>query len=87
MQAFAASSLFILIALAIPAWAYYPNMLISPTNAEYNQTIYNSAASPYALQVGLYWFIPAIALITAYTVYMHRSFWGKVPVPEEGHEH
>ncbi len=87
VQAFAASSLFILIALAIPAWAYYPNMLISPTNAEYNLTIYNSAASPYALQVGLYWFIPAIALNMAYTVYMHRSFWGKVPVPNEGHEH
>jgi len=87
VQAFFASSYTILISLAISGWTYYPNLLISPTNPEYNLTIYNSATSPYALQIGLYWFIPAIALITAYTVYMHWSFWGKVPVPEDGQEH
>ena len=62
-------------------------MLISPTHLEHNLTIYNSAASPYALRTGLYWFIPALILMAAYTVYVHRAFWGKVPVPEEGHEH
>ncbi|NOR37061.1 MAG: cytochrome d ubiquinol oxidase subunit II [Woeseiaceae bacterium] len=87
VQACAASTLFILITLGVSAWAYYPNMLISPTHHEYNLTIYNSAATPYALQTGLYWFIPALCLIAVYTVYVHRAFWGKVPVPEEGQEH
>jgi cytochrome d ubiquinol oxidase subunit II len=87
VHAFVASGLFILINLAVAGWAYYPNMLISPTHPEYNLTIFNTATSPYAMKVGLYWFLVAITLIAIYTVSMHRAFWGKVPMPPDDAGH
>ena len=85
--AFVSSSLFILVNLAVAGWAYYPNLLISPTHPEYNLTIFNSATSPYGMKVGFYWFMLAITLIAIYTVVMHRAFWGKVPAPSDDAEH
>ncbi|NOR40740.1 MAG: hypothetical protein GQ537_05980, partial [Gammaproteobacteria bacterium] len=87
VHAFLASSLFILVNLALTGWVYYPNMLISPTNPEFNLTIFNSGTSPYAMNVGLYWFLPAITLIAVYTLVAHRAFWGKVPEPTEDADH
>jgi cytochrome d ubiquinol oxidase subunit II len=87
VRAFAASSVYILLNLAVAGWVYYPNMLISPTHPEHNLTIYNSSTSPYAMEVGMYWFAVAITLIMIYTVAMHRAFWGKVPMPPEDGEH
>ena len=87
VAAFVASCLFILAALGITAWAYYPNLLIATTDQSYNLTIFNSAASPYGLKVGLVWFSIGFPLVLAYTIYVYRSFWGKVHLTsgEEGH--
>ena len=76
--AFAASSVVILGLLGSAAWGLFPNLLIATTNPAQSLTIYNAAASPYGLQVGLLWFLPGFGLALAYTVMAHRAFWGKV---------
>jgi len=83
--AFFASCLFILAGIGITAWGYYPNLLISTTDPSRNLTIYNSATSAYGLQVGLIWFGIGFPLALAYTIFMYRSFWGKV-TPASLHE-
>lgn len=78
VHAFFASSLAIMGIVGITAWGYYPNLLISTTDYSLNLTIYNAAASPYGLKVGLIWFILGLSLVITYTLYVHRAFWGKV---------
>ena len=78
VAAFGASCLFILLGLGSMGWAYFPNLLISTTNHHFNLTIYNSATSDYGLTTGLVWFSFGFPLVLAYTVYVYRSFWGKV---------
>lgn len=83
--AFFASCFFILSGIGITVWGYYPNLLISTTNQSDNLTIYNSAASAYGLQVGLIWFWIGFPLVVAYTIFVYRSFWGKI-TPASLHE-
>lgn len=80
VHAFFASSVFLLGIAGTTAWGYYPNLLISTTDSSSNLTIYNAAASPYGLKVGLIWFILGFSLVITYTLYVYRSFWGKVTV-------
>ncbi|MEE8301189.1 MAG: cytochrome d ubiquinol oxidase subunit II [Candidatus Tectomicrobia bacterium] len=87
LAAFLASSLLILGIIGTTAWGYYPNLLIASTDHRYNLTIYNAAASPYGLRVGLVWFIIGMSLAITYTVYMHRSFWGKVSLTDQEEDH
>ncbi len=85
--AFAASSQFIAALLGSAAWGLYPNLLLATTDAAYSLTIQNAAASPYGLRVGLWWWSIGISLVAAYTVYVYRSFGGKVSMgrDEEGY--
>ncbi len=87
VAAFFASSIFILGLLSSVAWGLFPNMLIATTDPAYSLTVYNAAASPYGLRVGVVWFIIGISLVITYTIYVHRCFWGKVELPsiDEGH--
>ena len=80
-------SIFILGLLSSVAWGLFPNMLIATTDPAYSLTVYNAAASPYGLRVGVVWFTIGISLVITYTIYVHRSFWGKVELPssDEGH--
>ena len=86
--AFFSWSLFILGMLGSVAWGLFPNLLIAARDPAYSLTIYNTAASPYGLRVGLVWFSIGISLVIVYTIFVYRGFRGKVerfPV-EEGHE-
>ena len=87
VASFFSSCLFILTGLATTGWAYYPNLLIATTDQSYNLTIYNSAASAYGLEVGLIWFALGFSLVLTYTIFVYRSFWGKVHLAsaDEGH--
>ncbi len=87
VEAFLSSSVMILALLGSAAWGVFPHLLIATTDPSYSLTIYNAAASPYGLHVGLFWFIVGISLVVTYTVYVHRLFWGKVEPQsaEEGH--
>jgi cytochrome d ubiquinol oxidase subunit II len=78
LEAFLCSCLFLLAMLVSVAFGLYPYVLPSNGDPAFSLTIANSAAAPYGLRVGLYWFIPGILLTTGYFVYTYRSFRGKV---------
>jgi cytochrome d ubiquinol oxidase subunit II len=83
LRAFAASCLFIVGMLTAVVFGVYPLVLPSNTDPSLSLTIYNTAAAPYGLGVGLMWFIPGILLVAGYFVYTYRSFAGKVAVMDE----
>jgi cytochrome d ubiquinol oxidase subunit II len=82
---FLASCLFIIGMLTSAAFGVYPYVLPSNTDPQLGLTIYNAAAAPYGLKVGLAWFIPGMLLAAGYFVYTYRSFRGKVQLEEEGY--
>ena len=78
VKSFLSSSLYIVGMLTSAAFGVYPYVLPSNTNPQLGLTIYNAAAAPYGLKVGLMWFIPGMLLATGYFVYVYRNFAGKV---------
>ncbi|HWQ53518.1 MAG TPA: cytochrome d ubiquinol oxidase subunit II [Bryobacteraceae bacterium] len=84
-QAFLCSGLFIIGMLTSAAFGVFPYVLPSNADPALGLTVYNSAAAPYGLTVGLAWFIPGIILASGYFVYVYRNFAGKVRLEEEGY--
>jgi cytochrome d ubiquinol oxidase subunit II len=82
---FLCSSLFIVGMLTSAAFGLYPCVLPSSLDPRLGLTVYNAAAAPYGLKVGLAWFIPGMLLATGYFVYTYRSFAGKVALEDDGH--
>jgi cytochrome bd ubiquinol oxidase subunit II len=82
--AFLSSSAYILGMLTSTVFAIYPEVLpaVDPMNS---LTIYNAAASPYGLAVGLVWWSIGIALAAVYFVLIYRLFRGKVRLDDEGY--
>jgi cytochrome d ubiquinol oxidase subunit II len=76
--AFLASSLYLAGMLASVAFGVFPNVLPSNTAPDFSLTIYNAAAAEHGLVIGLWWFIPGMALATAYSMFTYRHFAGKV---------
>ena len=83
LYAFAASAAFMVLLLLSVAFSIYPNMLIATTHSMHNLTIYNTATSEYALRTGLIWFSIGTPLALLYTLYMYRSFRGKVILSDD----
>jgi cytochrome bd ubiquinol oxidase subunit II len=84
--AFLASAGFLGAMLVTVAFSVFPYVLPASTNPALGLTLAHAAAEPYALQVGLAWWIPGIVLVTAYFFVVYRQFAGKVQLDEEGHE-
>lgn len=86
-RAFISSSGFIAGMLGATAFGLFPNLLPASTDPAYSLTVYNAAAKPYALGVGLHWWVIGILLALGYGTYLHIAFKGKVsaPVAEEGY--
>lgn len=82
---FLCSSLFIIGMLTSAAFGLFPYVLPSNLDPRLGLTVYNAAAAPYGLKVGLVWFIPGMLLATGYFIYTYRSFAGKVSLENEGH--
>jgi cytochrome bd ubiquinol oxidase subunit II len=76
--AFLASSLYLAGMLASVAFGVFPNVLPSNTTPELSLTIDNAAAAEHGLVIGLWWFIPGMALVIAYSVFTYRHVAGKV---------
>jgi cytochrome d ubiquinol oxidase subunit II len=76
--AFLASSLYLAGMLASVAFGVFPNVLPSNTTPDFSLTIDNAAAAEHGLVIALWWFIPGMALATAYSVFTYRHFAGKV---------
>jgi cytochrome d ubiquinol oxidase subunit II len=83
LAAFLCSCLFILGMLTSAAFGIYPCVLPSNADPALSLTIFDAAAPPYGLRIGLMWFIPGMLLTGAYFVYTYRSFSGKVKTPEQ----
>jgi cytochrome d ubiquinol oxidase subunit II len=78
LDAFLCSCLFLLGMLTSVAFGLYPLVLPSTGDPALSLTVANSAAAPYGLRIGLYWFIPGVLLTASYFVYTYRNFAGKV---------
>ncbi len=82
---FLASSGYIVAMLVGAVLGVYPNVLPSNGDPQLSLTIYNAAAAPYGLSIGLRWFIPGIALAAGYFFYVYRMFAGKVRTESGGY--
>jgi cytochrome bd ubiquinol oxidase subunit II len=82
---FLASCAFLVAMLGSAAVGLYPNVLPSNSDPALSLTIYNSAAAPYGLHIGFFWFVPGMLLTTGYFVYTYRNFAGKLKMEEEGY--
>lgn len=80
--AFLGSCLYIAGMLSSAAFGLFPYLLPSSANPADALTVYNSAASTYGLTVGLCWFIPGMALVAVYFVFVYRRMATKVTLGE-----
>jgi cytochrome d ubiquinol oxidase subunit II len=82
LNAFLFSSLSISLLLVLVAIELYPVVILSTTDQANSLTIYNAASSNNALRIMLN--ITAIGgpLVILYTVFVYRTFWGKVKLDE-----
>lgn|GEM_PF-1590508 len=76
--AFLSSSLYLAAMLASVAFGVFPNVLPSNGTPDSSLTIYNAAAAEHGLTIALWWFIPGMALATAYSIFAYRHFAGKI---------
>jgi len=84
--AFLGSCAYILGMLTSAAFGLFPFVLPSNADPKLGLTIYNTAAAPYGLKVGLAWFVPGFLLALGYFVFTYRHFRGKVRLEQEGYQ-
>ena len=82
--AFLSSCLYIAATLAGAAFALYPTLLPSSGGAANSITIWNAAAAPESLSLGLIWWSFGIAVAIGYFVVVYTMFKGKVRL-RQGH--
>jgi cytochrome d ubiquinol oxidase subunit II len=82
IQAFIFSALTVSFLLILVAIELYPALIISTSNPVYNITIYNAASSDKALGIMLTICAIGVPLVIIYTVFVYRTFWGKVKMDE-----
>ena len=80
IKSFLASCTYIVGMLTSVVFGLYPLVLPASTNPAYSLTIDNAKADDYGLRVGLAWWIIGMVLVTGYTIYVYRSFAGKVKI-------
>jgi cytochrome d ubiquinol oxidase subunit II len=85
-KAFLASSAYLTGMLTSVVFGVYP-MVLPARNPVYSLTVTSTKAADYGLKVGLIWWVIGMLLATGYSVYVYRSFAGKVVVVKDGHGH
>lgn len=81
-QAFLFSSLTISLLLVMVAIELYPTLLLSTVDPAYNLTVYNAASSQKSLSIMLTIAAIGAPLVLAYTIFVYRTFRGKVKLDE-----
>jgi cytochrome d ubiquinol oxidase subunit II len=81
-QAFLFSSLTIGLMLGLVAIELYPVLLYSTLDPAYNITVYNAASSTKSLQIMLTIVAIGAPLVLGYTLFVYRTFRGKVELDE-----
>jgi cytochrome d ubiquinol oxidase subunit II len=82
---FLASCAYIVGMLTSAAFGVFPYVLPANTDPALGLTVWNSATTHYGLAVGLAWWIPGMALVASYTVFVHRQFAGKTRLEDDGY--
>ncbi|HQQ11813.1 MAG TPA: cytochrome d ubiquinol oxidase subunit II, partial [Bacteroidales bacterium] len=70
---------FLLILVAVEL---YPVLVISTVDPAYSITVYNAASSQKSLGIMLLMTVIGAPLVIAYTIFVYRTFWGKVKMDE-----
>ncbi len=78
LRAFLSSCVFLVGLLGVTAFGLYPFVLPSNTDPALGLTVTNAAAPALGLKVALWWWLPGMALATAYTTFIYRRFAGRV---------
>ena len=82
VQAFLFSSLSMSFLLMLVAIELYPVLVRSTIDPQYSITVYNAASSEKSLSIMLIMTAIGAPLVIAYTVFVYRTFWGKVKMDE-----
>ncbi|UZR98072.1 cytochrome d ubiquinol oxidase subunit II [Chondrinema litorale] len=85
LSAFIFSSITISLLLILVAIELYPTLLMSTIDQAYNIDIYNAAASEKSLGIMLTIVAIGAPLVTGYTIFVYRTFWGKVKLDESSY--
>lgn len=60
------------------AFGVYPYVLPASPGTQHGLTLFDVAAAPYGLRVGLVWWAIGMALVSVYFVFVYHRFSGKV---------
>ena len=82
LRSFIFSSLSLTFLLILVAIELYPVILLNSADMESSMTIYNAASSEKALGIMLTITAIGFPLVIAYTIFVYRTFWGKVKLDE-----
>ncbi len=82
LSAFLFSSLTVALLLMLVAIELYPVIVFSTSEATNHLTVYNSCSSQKSLGIMLVIAAIGMPLVLAYTVFVYKTFWGKVKMDE-----
>jgi cytochrome bd ubiquinol oxidase subunit II len=85
-NAFLSSCAYLTGMLSSVVFGVYP-MVLPARDRAYSLTLDSAKAGSYGLKVGLAWWVIGMLLATGYSVFVYRSFTGKVKLDEYEHEH
>jgi len=83
--AFLSSAVYLASMLATAAFGIYPYVLPATTDRSLGLTVHNAAAPIEGLRIGLAWWIPGMALVVGYFVFVYHRFAGKVALDGDGY--
>ncbi|MBU1010594.1 MAG: cytochrome d ubiquinol oxidase subunit II [Bacteroidetes bacterium] len=82
VSAFIFSALTMSFLLILVAIELYPVLVMSTIDPQYSLTVYNAASSGKSLEIMLIMTAIGAPLVITYTVFVYRTFWGKVKMDE-----
>lgn len=82
VYAFLFSALSMSFLLILVAIELYPVMIFSTVDPQYSITVYNAASSEKSLGIMLLMTAIGAPLVITYTVFVYKTFWGKVKLDE-----
>ena len=83
--AFMGSVTFLVGMLLSVSFGLYPLVLPATNDPTASLTVMNAMGPEHGMRVAFFWWIPGMALVTAYTVFIYRRMRGKVDVEGEGY--
>ncbi len=84
-KAFIASSTIISGLIGLAAVSLFPRLTPSITNLDFSLTIYNASSTPRTLMTMLIIALIGMPIVIAYTIFIYRTFKGKVDLTEESY--